>query len=341
MSNSRASRSAAIARRTWTVPLLFLALALATLLLPALVLAAVLFDALRWMLTRRRWMAYRLVVMGWIYLFAEVLGIIGLFFVWVASFGGRSRRLFLAGTYAIQRWWAGLLFDSIRTLFRLDLEVEGASLVSTGPFVVLMRHASIIDNLLPNALITAPHRIKLKYVLKRELLSDPALDIAGNRLPNYFVDRSAIDSTAEVEEVASLAADLAADEGVLIYPEGTRFTTDRRARALSRLESSHPDLYARASGWTSVLPPRIGGTTALLSVTPPIDVVVAAHTGLDGFSHIRNILDGGLVGSTIRVRFERHAGEDIPRGGTATVDWLFDKWSEVNAWIVENSGNST
>ena len=67
---------------------------------------------------------------------------------------------------------------------------------------MLIRHASIVDNLLPAELVARPHGIRLRYVLKRELLADPCLDIAGRRLPNYFVRRG----TGEAQELERVRA---------------------------------------------------------------------------------------------------------------------------------------
>ena len=61
--------------------------------------------------------------------------------------------------------------------------------IPPAPILVVSRHASLIDTLLPGRYVTQPFGIRLRYVLKSELLVDPALDIAGNRLPNVFVDR--------------------------------------------------------------------------------------------------------------------------------------------------------
>ena len=47
-----------------------------------------------------------------------------------------------------------------------------------------------------------PHQVRLRYVLKRELLLDPCLDIVGNRLPNCFVARSGADAQADIDKVA-------------------------------------------------------------------------------------------------------------------------------------------
>ena len=67
---------------------------------------------------------------------------------------------------------------------------RGTRSIAPGPVVLMMRHASLVDTLLPTVLVLRRHRIRLRYVLKRELLWDPALDLAGNVLPNYFLDRA-------------------------------------------------------------------------------------------------------------------------------------------------------
>ena len=302
-----------------------------TALLPAIVAVALLYDVVGLLAGRRRFVTIRLVLFGWIYLASEVAGVTALGLVWLGTGGGRARRPLLAATYGIQRWWTWTLFRTIRRLFGLRFEVEGDEVLTPGPILVFMRHASIIDNLLPGVLIARRHGFKLRYVLKRELLSDPALDIAGSRLPNYFVDRRA-GGDAEVAAVGELGMNLAPDEGVLIYPEGTRFTPERRRRALARLEGQ-PELLERARALHSVLPPRPRGPLALLDADPPADVVIAAHSGLDGFSHLSNILEGGLVGGTVRVRFQRFPISDIPAGEADRVAWLYDRWSEVDDWI--------
>jgi 1-acyl-sn-glycerol-3-phosphate acyltransferase len=304
-----------------------------TLALPLLLLVALFYDVVAFGTGRRHLVAVRLITIGWVYLGAECLGVIALGGLWLASGGGWARSWLISGTYVIQRWWAGIIFRTIRTLFGLQVEVDGSELLTPGPIMVFMRHTSIIDNLLPSALITTPHGIKLRYVLKRELLSDPALDIAGNRLPNYFVDRRSADPDGEVAAIHRLGSGLDTTEGVLIYPEGTRFTPERRSRALEKLQSSNPDLYERATAMRSVLPPRLGGPLALLDAQPAADVIIAAHAGLDGFSHIRQILSGGLVGSTVRVRFRRFPHGEIPADAAERADWLYNRWTEIDEWI--------
>jgi 1-acyl-sn-glycerol-3-phosphate acyltransferase len=154
--------------------------------------------------------------------------------LWLVSLGGRREAWLGEATWRLQQLWAGALFGAARALFRIRVEVSGDGEVEPGPVLVLLRHASIVDTLLPANLIARPHGIHLRYVLKRELLSDPCLDVAGRRLPNYFVRRGTGEAR-EVERVRALAEGLGAEDGVLIYPEGTRFTPARRERALARI----------------------------------------------------------------------------------------------------------
>lgn len=301
------------------MPIFLLLFAAVTVALPLLLAVALAVDAVRWAVRRRPWMATRLTLFLWVYLAAEAAAIVALFLAWALPPRGRL----VERTYRLQAWWAALLFGAARRLFSLRFDVEGADDVVPGPIVVLMRHASIVDNLLPAVLVAAPHGLRLRYVLKRELLSDPAIDIAGGRLPNCFVLRGADDAEAEIARVRALADGLGPREGVLIYPEGTRFTAEKRRRAIERVP--------RAAGLEHVLPPRPAGTLAVLDTGA--DVVVCVHHGLDGFASIGDLWRGGLVRRTVRVRFSRFAGASLPEGREARTDWLWQRWQEVDDWI--------
>lgn len=63
------------------------------------------------------------------------------------------------------------------------------------------------------------------------------------------------------------------------------------------------------------------------------DVVVLAHTGLEGFATARDIWQSDLVGSRIVVSFRRIPRTDIPVGRSARVDWLFQVWADVDDWV--------
>jgi 1-acyl-sn-glycerol-3-phosphate acyltransferase len=312
-------RRSRIRRRLWTVPLHLALFVLATLALPLLLTVGLVVDAVRWLVRRRPWMATRLALFLWVYLAAEAWAIVALFLAWAVP----PRERLVERTYRLQARWAAFLFGAARRLFSLRFDVEGADAVAPGPVVVLMRHASIVDNLLPAVFVAAPHGLRLRYVLKRELLSDPSIDIGGLRLPNCFVVRGADDAEAEVARVRALAQGLGPRDGVLIYPEGTRFTPAKRRRAIERVP--------RAAELEHVLPPRPGGTLAVLD--SGADVVVCAHHGLDGFASIGDLWRGGLVRRTVRIRFRRFAGDSLPQGREARTAWLWQRWHEVDDWI--------
>jgi 1-acyl-sn-glycerol-3-phosphate acyltransferase len=174
----------------------------------------------------------------------------------------------------------------------------------------------------------------MRYVLKRELLWDPCLDLVGHRLPNVFVRRGSGDSQREAARVAGLARDLGSRDGVLIYPEGTRFSPAKRQRALAAIsERGELERLARVTTLRHVLPPRPAGVLALLDAAPAADVLVIAHTGFEESSRFTNFWNGALVGQRIRVRLWRVPRRQIPETMDARVAWLDDQWARIDDWI--------
>lgn len=268
------------------------------------------------------------------YLTAEVGALLVCLLMWIASGFGLMRSLLVQWSYRLQLVWANTLWAAAKAIFRLRITVTDAHLAAPGPVVVLSRHASIVDNILPFQLFTRYHRIWLRYVLKRELLVDPSLDIAGNWLPNHFVDRGGGDSDRELEALRGLARGLRRDNGVVIFPEGTRFTVEKRRRSFEILRERNPRFFELSKGMRNVLPPRPGGTLAIIDEAGA-DVVVVAHHGLDGFASVANIWAGGMVGKHVQVRLRRIRYEDIPEGRSARTEWLFRVWQEMDDWIAE------
>jgi 1-acyl-sn-glycerol-3-phosphate acyltransferase len=179
--------------------------------------------------------------------------------------------------------------------------------------------------------------MRLRYVLKRELLWDPCLDVVGQRIPNVFVDRFSDDPAAEVRRVQVLSRDLGPRDGVFLCPEGTRFSESRRARVLLRLEQEGKEkLLEAARSFSAVLPPQLGGTLGLLEAAPQADVVVGVHTGFEGTTSLARLWNGGLVGRTVRVEFWRVSRCEIPDGRDAREAWLLDQWRRVNDWVLRN-----
>jgi len=227
-------------------------------------------------------------------------------------------------------------FASVKALFRLRFEVEGAERAAPGPLIVLVRHASIVDTLVPAVFLANVHHLRLRYVLKRELLVDPCLDVAGHWIPNHFVARDGADSAKEIAAVNALKTGLQPDEGVLLYPEGTRFTPEKRRRALERL-SGDAVAKARAERLEHLLPMRPGGVLALLDAAPACDVLFVGHHGLEGFARIADIWRGALVGRTVVVKFWREAAASIPAAEDARREWLAAHWQRLDDWLRERA----
>jgi 1-acyl-sn-glycerol-3-phosphate acyltransferase len=328
-------------RRLKTIPTFVGGLVVMLVMAPVLLPLIAVFDAVRWLISRKHWMGIRLYCFGLVYLTAETAGLVALGATWVAAGFGRFRSPLLNWAFAIQQTWAGVLLAAVKGIFRLRLEVAGENVVSPGPIVLMVRHTSIVDNLLPAVLVSTRHRIRLRYVLKRELLSDPCLDVAGNRLPNYFVQRGADDTQAELSAIRELATGLGTNDGVLIYPEGTRFTKAKQTRALEKLRERDQGLFEQAQQLSHVLPPRLSGPLALLDAAGTADVVVLTHQGLEGFAHLRDIWAGGMVDATIRVEFWRIPRSDIPANREDRISWLYETWARVDTWIDESSSRDT
>ena len=278
------------------------------------------------------WVMTRCVLFFPLYFSCEVFGIIASFVIWLASgvWAGASRERFLDWNFALQRWWANALCRGAQRIFRISIEVDGADEIRDGPVIVFLRHASAADTLLPAVFIANPNGLKLRYVLKHELLLDPCLDIVGNRLPNSFVRRSSGDSYRVVE----LMRNLSPQDGVIIYPEGTRFTEAKRDLIIDQLERKGETYLAeRARELKNVLPPRLGGPLSLLEHNEAADVVFCAHFGFDGVVDLRDFLRGSLVGRVVTVRFWRVPFASIPKTREERTDWLFENWSRIDDWV--------
>lgn len=330
------TRSRKIKRRLVTVPRTILAALAVTVTLPLLLAFAVFVDAFRWATRRTPWVATRLLLLLFAYLWLSTLGLLGFAITWIgAAFGSRKSAL-VSSAYTIQRWWATSLLRVGMFLFALRFEVTGDDAASPGPIIMIMNHASLFDVVLPITVVAGPHKMNLRYIIKRELITDPALDVGGLRLPNYFVDRS-ISATDEGRPIRELATGMSDRDGVLIYPEGTRFTVAARDRAMSRLAEADPSIVEAAKRLRHVLPPRPAGTLAALEGSPDADVVVAAHVGLGGFARIADIWNGSIVGAGVKMAVWRVPRRSIPDDRAGKVAWLVQEWQRVDDWIEEAS----
>lgn len=313
-------------RRLGTVSGLAISWAGAIAASPLFVPLAVFIDLIR----RGRWALLRAYLFVLVFLSAELWGVSAAFLRWLWP----SRRGWLEYHYRLQRRWVQTLFDSARWLYDAKIEVEGLEAAARGPFLLLVRHVSVADTLLPTRLLSSRYGLRLRFVLKRDLLFDPCLDIVGQRLPNAFVARGSRDREEDLAAVRGLLTGLGPDGGVLLFPEGTRYTPARRAQVLARLAgSTTPERLAKAERLSQVLPPRLGGLEVLLAASPPLDVVICAHTGFEGTTRLLDFWKGRLIGRHIQIAFWRIEAAAIPRDPEGRVDWIYREWQRVDDWV--------
>jgi 1-acyl-sn-glycerol-3-phosphate acyltransferase len=321
-------------RRIVTGPALLAATPAYLAALPVTLSAAAISDVV----AQRPWTATRFAAALGVNLSMHAVGFGGVFASWLLGgrWAGADGERELELEQRVQTWWARTIWQATAAIYELDLHVEGDDCVSPGPILLLPRHASLVDTLLPLIVVADRHDLRLRYVMKRELLWDPVIDALGHRWPTAFVRRGTSDPR-ETAHVVHLADDLGANDAMVVFPEGTRFSEEKRQRVLESLRKKDMSRYERAKELHHVLPPRPSGVVSALEKHPDLDVVFFAHTGLEGANHFEDLLDGSLIGTRVAAKLWRVSHRDIPRDRTSMIDWLNDHWSEVDQWIEDQS----
>lgn len=312
-------------RRSVSIPSLVVVAVVLTLGTPVWLPVAVVVDAVR---LRRRMPLARLLAFGVCWSWLEVLGVLRAASLWIRRRSGDDD-----AHYALMGWWAGALMRALSMTTGIRPRVEGADALFGGQAVVLARHASLADSLLSAWAIRTEAGLYPRYVLKRELLADPCLDIVGLRVPNHFLDRAAADTDAELDALSDLATGIGPGIVGVIFPEGTRSNDDKRTRALARIAASDPERARRLAALRRLLPPRPAGSAALLAGAPDADVVLAWHTGFDGLDSFAGIVDR-LAAPLPPVRFvtRRVPRAEVPEGD-AFAPWLDGQWLRLDAEV--------
>ena len=329
-----AERTHAWLRRAVTIPAVYLAFVLVVALLPFALPITVLYDTAR----RTRFVATRsLLLLAW-FLTCEAWGLAaaGLLFLGQATIARHDRAGADRWFYALEGLWSGALFHGAERIFSFRVVVEPGGDTGMGPLIVFARHTSIGDVLLP-MLLLGPRGLRMRYVMKYELLVDPCLDVVGNRVPNSFVRRNSGDAAPEIAAVVRLLEGISVRDAVVIFPEGTRFTLEKQARILARIAASgNEEPTRRAHALKHVLPPRPGGALGLLEANPGADVLFFAHTGFEGIATVWDLFAGRLVGATIRVFTWRVPCAEIPKDEEGRLAWLAQHWQRLDAWVGEH-----
>jgi 1-acyl-sn-glycerol-3-phosphate acyltransferase len=284
-----------------------------------------------------RWRPLRVFWMVLVHLVLETYVLVRLFFLWIVSGFGRHVRgpTFERAHYDLVKRYLALMLGEAERVLHLRVEVEGPSPASYHgrPLLVFCRHAGPGDSFLLVHFLVNVYEREPRIVLKDTLQWDPAIDVLLNRLPNRFIRPGA---TGLEEQIGELARGLDHNDAFVIFPEGGNFTERRRARAIARLqERGRLDDAEKAARMRNVLAPRPGGVLAALENAPGADVVWVAHSGLEHLISVADIWRELPMDSVVRMRWWQVAGPEVPAGREERIDWLYDWWARIDAWIGE------
>lgn len=276
----------------------------------------------------------RLLVVLWCWCWIELAGVGRSIGLWATGRAGDQ-----AAHFELMGWWSGALMRTLRTVLGVAPTIENADALTGGNAIVLMRHVSFADSLLSGWVFSNRHPLQPRYVLKKELLVDPCLDIVGNRLPNHFLDRGSVDGDAELAALRSLASTVGPGSIGVIFAEGTRANPVKRARALEKIAERDVRRAERLAPLQHLLPPRPAGATAMLDGAPSADVVVVWHVGFDGLDSFRGMIDA-VERSLPPVRFvaRRIPRPEVPTGDEF-VPWLDEQWLQLDREVAEALAN--
>jgi 1-acyl-sn-glycerol-3-phosphate acyltransferase len=281
----------------------------------------------------------RLALMASVYLLVDAALVISCAALWVRHpLPGRRQGHWLTAHERLLRRALGVLISAAWPLlgFRVRLEElpSPATLPATRPLLVLARHGGPGDSFAIAELLLSRYGRRPVIVLKETLRWDPGLDVLLSRLPSCFLParRPGRNLPARVAEVA---AGLTDGDALLIFPEGGNWTPGRHIRALSRLR-------ARGRFWAAslaaanrhVLPPQPGGVLACLAARPDLEVLIAAHTGLD------DLVSPALIWAALPVRAHpmimrwwHFPAASRPADPDRMQSWLELQWTIVDSWI--------
>ena len=270
--------------------------------------------------------------------FASILGCFGL---WVAAgFGARTTRPAIQQLhYDLMRWFVRGVYDTVEGLAKVNVRVfesatAGAMLTGKDrPVIVLGRHAGEGDTLLVINELLVRHGRHPQLVMHERLRLDPFIDVVGSRLPNRFLDPRGGDTE---RDIADMAQHLHPDAALVIFPEGRNFSDTHRQRAIDRLHTAgHANEATRAEAMQHVSAPRPGGVLAALDARPDADVVILGHVGFP--TGLKEVWRELPEPQTIDIRLWHAPAHTIPRGQDERIDWLFDRWAELDAWVADQA----
>lgn len=322
-----------LTRRLITLPAVVVATVLAVVTAPVWIILTSIADAIM------GWKRHRCLRVGLTmtaYVLNECWGMVAMFLIWVfTGLGWRIRgplSMRLHG-YVHGRWTKNL-FWCTKHILGADVTITNADVLEPSPVAVLSRHISLLDAVVPSVLLCSGQPHTPRHVLMQELLWAPSFDVVGHRTPNSFVDRR-VGGEKALDEARWVGSTAQSGGSVVIFPEGGFRTPRRFARSIERLRERHPDLADRASSLQHVLPPRPGGSRALLEGAAGVDVVLIAHTGYEAFGSLKQIIRSVPFVHPVEVNLKRIPRSQVPMGEAEFHDWILRQFEWIDAWVEE------
>lgn len=321
-------------RRIISIGSVFGGLVATIVLFPLLAVGAIVSDLLRGV---RSFRYARIGLFIATILMIETGGILSAGYLWVRSGFGRkgSSPKSLERHSNLQYWYTSSLLQAARNFCGLEIEVAGLEHAHRGNAIVLGRHCSLVDALLPSS-VFGQFGHQIKYVLAGGLQWAPNIDIVSGRLDNTFVSRASATGTNDLDQLRAMAGRLNNNSVAAIFPEGTFFTEARRDRVLKSIAERRPSELARAEALRYVLPPQAAGTLALLDGAPTADVILMGHVGFESLSTLGDIRDSVPSTTPVKMKLWRYARADVPVNPDEQIDWLYERWAQLDDWIHEN-----
>jgi hypothetical protein len=266
-----------IVRRLVVAPVAF-ALCLALLALsPAVLVLALLAD----LFLPGSWRTLRLAVFGVVYLVFEVVGLLVMLGLWIATgFGALMRTPWAQEVhYTVMKGWLSAMNGAVARVFRLRIRIEDRPRPQPGPVLVFSRHAGPGNSLMLVGTLMIAYDRHPRIVMLAKLQWEPLFDVMGNRLPNRFIRHDPKGSDRYVAAIGELARDLGDRDAFVLFPEGRDFTFRLRLRAIAHLRRKGFHRQAdKAEVMRNVLPPRHRGPLAAITSAPRADTWCSWHT---------------------------------------------------------------
>ena len=314
-----------------------LALCLTLLVFSPLILAATIVTDLIVQIRRPgRFRTTRIAAFAIAYLALEIVGLVWMFVLWIASgFGAalRSERM-QARHYAFMRWWLDRIHAVARRTFHLRVRIEDPPAPRAGPILVFSRHAGPGNSLLLVGTLLIGYQRRPRIVMLAKLQWEPLYDVMLNRVPNRFIRHDPKRRELYLETIAELADGLGPQDAFVLFPEGKDFTPKVRTRAIEYLRTKGFRANAeRAEKMEHVLPPRHNGVMAAMSAAPDAEVVFVAHSVLEDVGTFKELWSRIPFERPIAACYWRVKQSEIPQERDACIACLFDWWERIDGWI--------